>query len=426
MSSSDRAMDNKTKGAWIIHHGKKIAGASNASADYSTVDIASKSGALLARMAGTNQLELNAELVRTLAKAGGLSPKTDLPACLDQLASIKVIDRAADGSVSVIGISASSALDHTASLFDRNDPEPHEIASLALGELVSKSPLDRKIASELIGDEHRLTSSQTTELIDQATSLGFVEADGDVANPLLFNGNLFRRDTVAKTKKVLDSLAPAEQSAFIELEESLRKSGALTISQVEKLLGAALLNKLRAAGVFDENIVSNEMGDHSFVTLPGAFHKFTNPLVDDAFDHAKALVAALSYGMHVSASTRGSIWGVDLLLKKLLRGEAVGPAPAIGKDYRALELERVVQIEQVGTRYRMRLLKREVGEIALQVLQTGGATASSVTLSIPGAQVTGYTGPEKARTDFRKKKELQPTRSQMQGLLSSVRSGGGL
>ena len=56
---------------------------------------------------------------------------------------------------------------------------------------------------------------------------------------------------------------------------------------------APLLSKLQAAAVFDINVVSNEAGEHAFMTSPGAFHKFTSPLIDDAFDHAKALVSAL-------------------------------------------------------------------------------------------------------------------------------------
>ena len=219
--------------------------------------------------------------------------------------------------------------------------------------------------------------------------------------------------------------AYVEQAAFSQFEAALESGGALKISEADRMLGTPLLSKLRAAGVFDENIVSNEKGDHSFITSPGAFHKFSNPMVDDAFDHAKALVAALSYGMHVSSTQRGQIWGVDVLLKKLLRGESVGPAPAIGKDYRALELERVISITPVGSRYSMQLLKREVGEIALQVLQHGSAAAAAVG-GIPGAQVSGYTGPEKARANFRKRKDIQPSKTQMRGLLSSVRSGGGL
>lgn len=99
--------------------------------------------------------------------------------------------------------------------------------------------------------------------------------------------------------------------------------------------------------------------------------------------------------------------------------------PAIGKDYRALELERVVRIIAGNYGFSMQLLKREVGEIALQVLQNGSAN-NTVLENVPSAQVTAYIGPEAARTRFKKKKSIQPSSSQMRTLLSSVRSGGGL
>lgn len=204
-------MDKKTQGAWIIHHGKKISGTNNGAANYPAIDIAAKSGALLARMAGSRQSELNSDLVVTLAKAGGLSPKTDLPACLAQLVSQKVIDQTASGAVSIIGITASSALDHTSALFEMNDPEPFEAAAIGLGELVSQSPVGRKLAGEKIGDDYRLSAADVGDFLGQATALGFIESDEDGDDPLLFNGNLFRRDSIAKTKKVLDSLSSVEQ-----------------------------------------------------------------------------------------------------------------------------------------------------------------------------------------------------------------------
>jgi len=211
-------MDKKTQGAWIIHHGKKISGTNNGAASYPAIDIAAKSGALLARMAASQQSELNSELVITLAKAGGLSPKTDLPACLAQLASEKVIDQSSDGSVAVIGVTSSSALDHTSSLFEANDPEPFEAAAIGLGELVSQSPVGRKLAGEKISDDYRLSSIEVTDFLGQATALGFIESDEDGDDPLLFNGNLFRRESIAKTKKVLDSLTSVEQTAFSQFE----------------------------------------------------------------------------------------------------------------------------------------------------------------------------------------------------------------
>lgn len=418
-------MDEKTKGAWIIHHGRKISGIVGGAAQYPAIDIAAKSGALLARMAVSEGSVLNAGYVKSLAKIGGLSPKTDLPACLNLLVERKVIDISTDGSVSIIGITASSALDYTSAFFKVSDPAPFELAAIGLSELVSQSPVEKKLAGEKIGDDCRLSTEQVADFLEQATDLGFIESDGDGDDPLLFNGNLFRRDSVAKTKKVLDSFSSAEQTAFSEFEAALKSSGALNIVKADQILGTQLLSKLRAAAVFDENIVSNEAGEHSFITSPGAFNKFIDPMVDDAFDHAKSLVAALSYGMHVSSKSRGNILSVNLLLKKMLDGNLVGPAPAIGMDYRALEFERVISIIPSGSSYQMKLLKHEVGEIALHVLKHGNADAAIVR-DIREAQVSGYTGPEKARTIFRKREDLQPSKTQIRGMLDSVRSEGGI
>ncbi len=376
-------------------------------------------------MAASEQDELPPETVTTLGKVGGLNPKTELQACLNELKKQQVIDVSGNGTVSVLGITTNSALIHAAELYVKNSPELHENAVLDLSEKVSQSPINMHTASEYISDTHKLTTIQSKELINQATNIGFVDTDADSNDPLIFNGNLFRRDTVAKTQKILASLSQDEQDKLIAFGAQLKEQGAIHIKTAEKILGTVLLSKLRAAAVYDENVVSNEAGDHSFITSPESFHKFSSPMLDDAFDHAKALVSALSYGVSVSSASRGKIWGVELILGKLIRGGTVGPVQAIGQDYRALELERVVKITPEGYGYSMKLLKKDVGEIALQVLQHGNAN-NAVIEDIPSAQVTGYTGPEAARTKFRKKKNIQPSSSQMRSLLSSVRSGGGL
>jgi hypothetical protein len=225
---------------------------------------------------------------------------------------------------------------------------------------------------------------------------------------------------------VLDALSTAEQAKLTEFGQLIATLGCVTLGVAEKVLGPILLSKLRAAAIFDMNVVSNEAGEHVFVTAPGAFHKFVSPMVDDAFDHAKALVAGLSYGMSLSSTERGRLWAVGALLRKLLRGEDVGPAPAIGYDYRALEFDRVVQIiPSGGNFFKMRLLKHEVGELALQVLEGGNASAASLE-SLPSAGMKGYIAPEADRADYRRKKQGAASKAQTRTLLSAVRGGGAL
>src|SRR5258708_5159008 len=165
---------------------------------------------------------------------------------------------------------------------------------------------------------------------------------------------------------VLDSLSGAEQAKVAELDEKLARRGCLDIGTVEANLGKRLFEKLRAAGMYDVNHVANPSGEYGFVTRPAAFHKFNDPLVDDAFDLAKALVAALSYGMTQSAASRGRIEMIGALLRKLINGWSVGPATAIGEDYRVLETKGVIQVTPGASYgYMMRLLKRDIGEMAL-------------------------------------------------------------
>ncbi len=82
-------------------------------------------------------------------------------------------------------------------------------------------------------------------------------------------------------------------------------------------------------------------------------------MADDAFDLAKALVAALSYGMTLRSQGTGRIGAISALLSKLISGQEIGPATAIGEDYRVLEMKGVIQTRP-GPRYGylMKLKKR--------------------------------------------------------------------
>jgi hypothetical protein len=417
-------MEKQTTGAWVVHHGRKVAADMRGAADFSAIDLAAKSAGLLARLGESVQTTLTLKQVTAAARVGNLNPKTELAACLEHLQNRRLIDRSSTGEVSVLGVTGSSALTHAADLFEDNEPHATERAAITLAELSSQAPVTAAGAIEFLGDTHKLTKADATDFVRQASQIGFVDAEGEGADRLLFNGNLFRRDTAAKTKRVIDSLSSSEQVKIEEFDAEVKANGAVTAAAATRILGEPLFAKVRAAALYDMNVVSNEAGEHVFITSPGSFHKFSNPLTEDAFDHAKALVAALTYGMTHSQSARGQIWGIDLLLGKLIRGGTVGPATAIGNDYRALELERVVQTEPSVYGFTMRLLKREVGVIALEVLKGRNAAASALE-TLPSAGMRSYIAPEAARVGFRRGQSA-PSRAQTRSLLSAVRGGGAL
>ncbi len=64
----------------------------------------------------------------------------------------------------------------------------------------------------------------------------------------------------------------------------------------------------------------------------------------------------------------------DALLRALIAGREVGKngVRAIGEDYRELEARQVVKVTPRGNeRYTMKLLKRDVGELALTIVRGG-------------------------------------------------------
>jgi hypothetical protein len=412
-------------GAWVIHHGKKLVLDSSGPAEYPAIDQAAKAATLLAKLGATDEATIEKKTVKAIATASGLNPNYELDGLLRVLQSKRLVD-VSEREVAVLGVTTRGVLGHAADLFEESGPNQYERAALELGDTVSIEPIRRKEVAEKVGDKHKLASAEVAEFLNRAEQIGFVDSEGEGNDQLLFNGNLFKRESVEKTARVLSSLSATDESKVQAVRDLLDKRGCVRFEEVERVLGVQLFEKLRAAGIYDINIVGNEVGEHVYVTAPAAFHKFVNPMVDDVFDMAKALVSALTYGITARSPSRGRIMLPTVLIGKLINGYEIGPATAIGADYRILELNRVVALRpdiRYQDRFYMRLLKREVGELALQVLTTGDASAESLTV-LPGAPMSSYIGPEEARVAVRKK-QTAISRKRTLDVLDAVRGGKG-
>jgi hypothetical protein len=410
-----------TNGAWIVHHGRKIALDVEAPAEFPVLDESAKAAELLIRLGQTDTATLTKSETEAVARAAHLNPRSEMPHYLGILATRRLIDRAGD-EVRVLGVTSRAALSHAVDILIDAGPSRYEEAAIDLAEITSQSPQIITAAAEYISDTYRISSKDTQDFVLRSIEVGFVDFEGERGDGLLFNGNLFKRDTVAKSKSVLSSLSSEEQAKIVEFDEILRRGGCVLATRADAVLGRTLFEKLKAAAVYEVSTVSNEHGEHAFVTSPGSFHKFVDPLIDDSFDMAKALVSALSYGMSLRHPSRGRIMSVDLILGALIDGRSIGPATAIGNDYRVLEENRVVQLTPAGNgMFRMRLLKRDVGELALQVLTKGDANAEAMTIP-PSSPMTGYIGPEHSRMRVRRNQK-QPSRRATRDILSALRGG---
>ncbi len=418
------AIDVRSRGAWVVHHAQKTVSTINGAAEFPALDTAGKAASLLSQLAASEQTVIPKARVTALAQAAGLNTRLELPALQALLQRRRVIDVAETGDIAVLGLTSRATVQHAAEVFEDQEPTPEERASIAIAELTSNAPLDALRVNEFVSDEFRLANPIVDDLLSRSELIGFVDSEGEDRDKLYFNGYLFRRDSLDKVTRVLSSMTAAEQIKVTELDARIDASGCIGLSEAEFLLSRPLFAKLRAAGMYDVNHVANPSGEHGFVTKPAAFHKFNDPVTDDAFDLAKALVSALTFGMTQSAPGRGKIDMITALLGKLIAGGTVGPATAIGEDYRVLETKGVLRVTKAPSRgHFMRLLKRDIGEMALSVLTTGEAsTSNTVDRFLPGS-MTGYSGPEKTRSAFRQR-QVPASKRLTYDVLDVLRTGG--
>lgn len=419
-------MDKKTKGSWLIHHTNKLQAVTN-QLGYEKTFLAGKAGILLSAISANNEIVIGTQRLETLAQAANINTTFELPKLIEVLRTKELIDSTPTG-IAVLGVTTSSALQHTAEIFDSLSPAKKEAAALDLAERASIEPVSETELVEELGDTHHLAKADIEQTIYDAEEIGFVDVEQlSGKEKLLFNGNLFRRESTKKIKAVLDSLSSAEQIKLNALTESLRKNACIPVDLAKAQLGDALFMKVAAIGLFDISIVSNSTEEVGFLTLPSAFSKYSNSMVDDAFDLAKAFVSSVTYGMTKSSYARGQIQMVDALLSALVRGERVGPVQAIAEDYKVLELKGVVEVSTGTKKGRtgpmLKLLKKEVGELALQAIRQGDVSEHSLT-SLPTAAVTRFNGPEHNRERIRRTQTKASPRA-TNDMLSVLRTGGG-
>ncbi len=420
-------MDSRTKGAWLISHTKKLMETQNVDS-FEDIELAGKAGIFLSNLAASDEeIDINPTKVSAIAKVSQIK-KTEIKAITDILKEQRLIDTANNGAITVLGLTTSAVLNHTADIFDRtsDDNKNYQEAALAMSDMVSEMPKTDSELKEFVADTYRLESELTDTLFQQSLEIGFLDSEKvDKEERLCFNGNLFRKENMKKTQAVLASLNTADVQKVTEFSEILNKHGCISEEAAIRRLGENLFNKLIAIGMYDRNEVSNTNEIKRFITKPSAFGKFGNSFEEDALDLAKVFVTSLYYGMNFSTRDRGRIWGLGLLLGKLIRGSEIGPATAIGQDYQLLELKGVIKLRTDPankSKFYMKLLKKDIGELALEVLQKGNAAESSVIPTLVSGSITQYSGPEKNRKPIRKKIEVGQSTRQFNDMLRTFRT----
>lgn len=424
-------METKTKGAWLLAHSKSLDAFSGAgTAQLENISYSGKIGRLynlLRRQSDeASTFTIPSQNVSYVCHLNGIDKPTRQIG-LQILKDAGRIDVTKNGAVAVLGATTQAVLETTVEIFDEQEPTPDEQAIIDLSERVSEEPFKRSEAEEYISDTHKLTKADATSLVDLSKKTALIDEEGELGCGILFNSHTFRDGRYAqKAYKVLEMLKADERARLSEVQEKLRQRGALHDMDVQTMLGADLYKRLISVGLFDRMEVSNSTESVGYIASPNDFQKFGRPFEEDPIDDAKALIASLTYGQTRSDSTRGQITMPQALIKTLVRGEELaaraGGIRAIGEDYRELEARQVVEvIERSPGRFTMRLLKKDVGELALTIVRGGAAAQEAVLMD--GSPAQAFKGPHVTRKEVRKKNDIADRRF-VHDTLDRLRSGG--
>lgn len=331
------------------------------------------------------------------------------------------VDVSSDGSVAILGATSRAVLELTSDVFDEASPSNEERAVIGLSETISAKPIERTEAAQFLSDQFKLTSSKASALIDVCRQTALIDEETDKGRTIVFNANLFRDGQRAtKAFYLINGLKADEQASLREAEDVLRRKGAVIDSDLKRMLGEDLFRRLLGIGYLDRMEVHNSNEAVGYMALPDAFQKFGRPFEEDPIDDAKALLASLTYGMTRSGASRGNITMPIALLNALIAGRSVGPVTAIGQDYKELERRGVVSVFRDRYAHSMKLLKADVGELALTILKGGSASQEAVLL---GGAATSFRGPEESRLSVRSL-DVVEDRPFVTDALDRIRSGG--
>lgn len=428
-------MDDLTKGTWIINSLKQINRIRTDAPEleyFEATQLSGKAGNLLSRLVADEEEIVPAPKVKAFARESGIS-KWELIATLSHLRDLGKTDFSVDKSgelqgVEVYSFSIQDAIHTTRNLYERLNPSEHEEASLLSLHSTFHIP---QFQSELVD---QLTTSGFSEKTAITTlrlqeSLELIRTLKETPQTLFYNEHAFSGDP-AKIAKALKGLSAHERKIVQDIQDLVGNTPGYSYDLLLQKFPQDMVKLIDGVGLIDTLTVYSDFGKAAFVTLPqqkGIAIGNMPPLSSDVFHKAKVLLSCLRFGEVKSEHWRGRIDSTDKMLNivnKLVRGDWVGPATAIGEDYQLLEKDGVIvtQPDKYGM-YRMMLRQKEVGLLVKQMLEFNRAFPEiDIELQqLLDKQPTAYMIPEHRRSELLAQ-QTKPVKEAQERLLHAIRT----
>lgn len=428
-------MDKLTQGTWIVNTVKHLTEIKQNTSELSyfeATEQAGKAGTFLSKLVAKNQEVIDIKKAKVFARESSISP-AELNVYLGYLKSQEKVDFNVDKlgnprEIEIYCFSNREALETVSSIYEDLESSEEEQANLiGLNETFNLPCYPEELVESLT--INGVKESIANEIITIQENFGLVKSSIDGKQKVLFNEYSFNGDP-QKVVKALSGLEDNEKQLVLEVIDLVSSSQGFLSENIPHHIPKNTLHMMEGVGLLDGVDVQSNFGNAVFYTTPHIKGKGVGTflLSDDVFHQAKILLSCLRFGQTKSTYGRGKISSGDKMMNiinKLLRGEWVGPATAIGEDYHILEIAGVIQT-RVGASYgyEMQLRQLEVGELAKQMLIYNSIVAEDFNIAeLLKYQPTGFTAPE-SRKNMILAKNVAPVETMRNKLLQNLRTGG--
>ncbi|GKS10863.1 hypothetical protein YDYSY3_18630 [Paenibacillus chitinolyticus] len=429
-------MDKLTKGTWIVNTVKHLAELKQYTTElafYEATEQAGKAGAFLGRLVADKQEIIPMQNAKVFARQSSISP-AELDTYLNYLRQAEKVDYTVNAlgkpkEIEIYCFSGREALESVSTIYDTLDPQEEENASLiGLHHTFHLPRTPEEVKEFLTKNSVSEECAETTIKLQQ--SFGLVRASGESNEKVLFNEYSFNGDP-QRVVKALSALNTNERDMVLEVQRLITDTQGFLIDSIPAHIPKHVVEMMEGIGLIDGITVQSAIGSATFLTTPqlkgqgiGSFS-----LSEDVFHKAKILLSCLRFGQTKSTWGRGRISTLEKMiniLNKLLRGEWVGPATAIGQDYALLEIDGVIQTRPAKPfGFEMKLRQLEVGELVRQMITYNKVAleAESNIGDLLKDQPSGCIIPEARKSDIFAK-STAPVEALRNKLLSTIRTAG--
>ena len=276
---------------------------------------------------------------------------TELPTVLNYLKQKEKVDFHLDSQgrvteAEVYCFSAEDALRTTCSIYEGLEKTEEEEGSIITLDATFHLPLYKNELVEVI-TKAGFGEGTATHTLELQSNLELIGVAGEGSDHVYHNEYAFAENP-EKVAKALRALNPAELTEVQEVLRVLEQNPGYPLDKLTRRFSSDMLKMMEGVGLYDTLTVHSPAGDAAFVTIPQLQGiSISRPMLSaDVFHKAKLLLSCLRYGENKSSPYRGQIESFRMMMnivRKLNRGEQVGPCTAIGEDYRLLELQGVIR-----------------------------------------------------------------------------------